>query len=125
MSDPSFIYSCREQSLENVSSEYKIIWNLKTLYSSSDREKVKNHSSILTKFVIFCIVTMLLVIGFFLAVTVPGVLPLGTTAVLISSIIIISLFSLLSLGAGVIFYHLHKKIIFFLESLVLLICIEF
>lgn len=125
MSDPSFIYSCREQSLENVSSEYKIIWNLKTLYSSSDREKVKNHSSILTKFVIFCIVTMLLVIGFFLAVTVPGVLPLGTTAVLISSIIIISLFSLLSLGARVIFYHLHKKIIFFLESLVLLICIEF
>lgn len=94
---------------EEESRKEERIINLHQLFFSSEIKKVKERSSILTKFVITCILTMIMVIGISLAIVVPCILPLGTTTILISSVVIVSLFLLLSFGAGVVFAYIHHR----------------
>lgn len=56
MSDPSLIYSYGSSELDKLFRDCEVVGDLKDLYIHFDRERVKNHSSIIIKFVISCIV---------------------------------------------------------------------
>lgn len=116
MKDDSLHYAFSNECLCTFEKYYEKIDDLRGLYNSSDINRVRNRAEITTKFVIVCIVTLFMSLGAFLGFILLGVLPLGITTVLVSSLVLVLVFLILSLGAGLIFYFLHKKNDIFLEN---------
>ena len=116
MPDPSFIESYTGKMLIEKGIQYKRIKDIRELLTDNDIDKIKSNSTIVKSFVISCIITIFMLIGFFLCFVIPCVVPVGLEAILISSISIVSLFLILSLGAGIIFFNLHKRNNIFLDK---------
>lgn len=116
MKDQSLHYFFSEKCLYVFEKYYEKVVDIQSLYDSSAIDRVKKQATITKKFSITCIITLFITLGVFLSFIIPSTLPLGMTTVLVSSLSLFLVFFTLSLGAGIVFYHLHKKNDIFLEK---------